>query len=107
MKKTFWSVSFHKIRMLCGIILLVISMSCLDAIPSSSSTNSTNLTTTTESPTITLMTTPNTTASPDPHDDLSKKASLIVGLGFIPGMLVLYLCCRYVPDYVSKLTADK
>ena len=34
---------------------------------------------------------------------LHEKASLIVGAIFVPGLLALYLCCRYVPDKVLVL----
>lgn len=41
----------------------------------------------------------------DDHGDLSKEASLIVGVGFIPGILLLFIFCRYVPDWCTKMAA--
>ena len=40
----------------------------------------------------------------DNHGALSKKASMIVGVGFIPGIILLYVGCRYVPEWFSKIT---
>ena len=37
----------------------------------------------------------------DPHNSLSDLASSIVGLGFIPGILMLFICCRYFPVMFS------
>ena len=31
---------------------------------------------------------------------LHQKASLIIGVIFVPSLLAIYLCCRYVPDKI-------
>ena len=43
----------------------------------------------------------------DPHAELSKQASTIVGLGFIPGIILLFIFCRYVPEWFAKVTSNK
>lgn len=41
-------------------------------------------------------------ANHDPHNELSSLASSIVGLGFLPGILLLFICCRYIPVLFSR-----
>ena len=36
--------------------------------------------------------------------ELKLKASLYVGVFFVPGMLILYVFCRYVPDKIIDAT---
>ena len=36
---------------------------------------------------------------------LGRRASIIVGVGFIPGILLLFIFCRYVPDWFTKMAA--
>ena len=31
---------------------------------------------------------------------LHQKASLIVGAIFVPGLILIYLCCRFIPDKI-------
>ena len=35
-------------------------------------------------------------------ENLSNLASSIVGLAFIPGILLMFICCRYFPDVFAK-----
>ena len=43
------------------------------------------------------------------HEELREEASLIVGVIFIPGLIMLYLCCRFCIPWVSDIstTNDK
>ena len=39
--------------------------------------------------------------------ELRQKASMIVGVFFVPGILLLYVFCRYVPDKIIDACQTK
>lgn len=39
------------------------------------------------------------------NSPLAKRATVIVIAGFIPGFMVVFLLCRFVPDLVTKVSA--
>eukprot|EP00111_Clytia_hemisphaerica_P017846 TCONS_00052781-protein len=39
-------------------------------------------------------------------EELARMASLYVAVGFIPGMIMLAVICRYLPDYMYKWCSD-
>lgn len=71
---------------------------------SNKSTTHSNGTTTTATPTEAVI-----TGSTSPklmgNSPLAKRATVIVIAGFIPGFMVVFLLCRFVPDLATKVSA--
>ena len=61
----------------------------------------TTITTTTTSTTVTGSTSPKLMG----NSPLAKRATVIVLAGFIPGFMVVFLLCRFVPDLATKVSA--
>ena len=72
---------------------------------SNKSTTHSNGTTTTAAPTEAVTITGSTSPKLMGNSPLAKRATVIVIAGFIPGFMVVFLLCRFVPDLATKVSA--
>lgn len=71
----------------------------------SNATNSTNVTDPVNGPNGTNITNGNETTT-EPETDYATLASFYVAIIFIPGLLLLFVACRYVPDFFYKMCSE-
>lgn len=77
----------------------------LDLVKSNKSTTHSNGTPTTATPTEVVTVTGSTGPKLMGNSPLAKRATVIVIAGFIPGFMVVFLLCRFVPDLATKVSA--